>query len=118
MTAAELARLDRALASVPAADRDWVRGLAEPRWLRRQRALAARDRAVKAARIHCPEPQPCCAAKGLARGLRAYLTTGWLRERERLSEGANAYRAALREILTANDGKALSWRRILEIWQA
>jgi hypothetical protein len=118
MTAAELARFDRALALLPAADAAWLRELVEPPWLRRQRRLAARDEAVRAARLYFPDPQPCCAAKAAARALRGYLTTGWLREREQLPRGTSEYRRALWQILTANNGRGLSWRRVLEIWQS
>jgi hypothetical protein len=117
-SAVDRARLDRILLSLPAADAEWIRSLVEPPWSRRQRRLRARDSAVKAARLHFPEPRPTCAAKALARALRGYLTTGWRLEREQLPEGASEYRRALWAIVTANDSKALSWRRILEIWQA
>jgi hypothetical protein len=116
LSTAKLSRLDRVLALLPASEAAWLRSLVEPPWLRRQRRLQARDEAVCGVRLHFPDPQPCCAAKAAAAALRGYLTTGWLREREQLPDGASEYRRALWVILTANDGKALSWRRILEIW--
>lgn len=116
---ADLARLDRVLAQLPAADAAWLRSLVEPPWSRRQRRLRARDEAVCSARLYFSDPQVTCAAKAAAAALRGYLTTGWLRERGRLPDGVSGgYRAALWAVLSANDGKALSWRRILEIWQA
>jgi hypothetical protein len=60
---------------------------------------------------------PTGRAKKLEQKYRAYLTNGWLRERdlELLSHPRSVERAALHRLAKYNHGRSLCWRHILRI---
>ncbi len=106
-------RLDRLAAALPpalAADlRDLVADLTSAPWQRRRRQLAARDDAVRLALLTHADLKPCRAAEALASEL----------TRAAACPHARGERAdLLRRILTMSNGKALAWRRIVDIAEA
>lgn len=112
MTDLDHGRLARIAATLPADDAAFLHALADrldPPWQRRARRLAARDEAVRLALLACSDLRPCRAAAVLASELRRMVTTPH-------AQGERA--ALLRRILTLSGGRALAWRRIVDIAEA
>ncbi len=84
----------------------------------RENRLHLRDEAIRAAFMQAPYAglSPTAAAKELARALGAYLSGGWLRERD-LDHLPNAseHRQTLHRIAKLNGGHSLGPRQIINI---
>lgn len=81
--------------------------------------IRSRDNAIRAAlAAFYGDVPPSAGAKTLARELDRYASGAWARgERSmaELPEGASDLRRRLHHILRLNDGRALGWRRLLQL---
>jgi hypothetical protein len=112
-------RLDRILSGLDPEDAAWLRDRLDLPWRRRRRHRAARDAAVRDARIVFSNPQITCAARSLAAALTAYVASNFRIEKDvtTLSEGASLRHVVLHAIARANGGRPLGWRSIYGIWR-
>lgn len=99
----DLRRLDRILDALPPADAAFLSPLVEPPWRQRERRLAARDAAIRAAlELLAGDPNPVAR---LVEQMR----------RPRSATGACPVAGAVAAILELNDGAALGARQVRNV---